>query len=166
MTETSTHLLDHIIPNVPIRQYVLSLPYPLRYWMASNKTLCGKVHKILASTVEDFYCDKKDKNTRSGSIAFIQRFGGALNLNIHLHMLQIEGCYHKKTTGCHKFKKHQSPHNDDIVKLVDKIRKRVIKLLIRLGYLQIHEYEQTEACNDPLFAEDPTYAELMSFLVR
>ena len=109
MTETSTHLLDHIIPNVPIRQYVLSLPYPLRYWMASNKKLCGKVHKILASTVEDFYSDKKDKNTRSGSIAFIQRFGGALNLNIHLHMLQIEGYYHKNTTGCHKFKKHRSP---------------------------------------------------------
>ena len=62
MTETSTHLLDHIIPGVPIRQYVLSLPYPLRCWMASNKTLCGKVHKILASTAEDFYCDKCDPN--------------------------------------------------------------------------------------------------------
>ncbi len=81
-------------------------------------------------------------------------------------MLQIEGCYHKKTTGCHKFKKHRSPHNDDIVKLIDKIRKRVIKLLIRLGYLQIHEYEQNEACNDPLFAEDSTYAEMMSCSVN
>ena len=54
MAETSTHLVEHIIPRVPIRQYVLSLPHPLRYWMASNKKLCGKVHKILATTVEDF----------------------------------------------------------------------------------------------------------------
>ena len=62
MAETSMHLVEHIIPRVPIRQYVLSLPHLLRYWMASNKKLCGKVHKILASTEEDFYCDKKDKN--------------------------------------------------------------------------------------------------------
>ena len=136
MAETSSHLVEHIIPRVPIRQYVLSLPHPLRYWMASNKKLCGKVNKILRAAVEDFYSDKKDTDKRSRSIAFIQRFGGALNLNIHLHMLQIEGYYHKKTTGCHKFKKHQAPHNEDIVKLIDKIRKRVIKLLIRLGYLQ------------------------------
>ena len=34
--------------------------------------------------------------------------------------------------------------------------------MLRLGYLQMHEYEQPEACNDPLFAEDPTYAEMMS----
>ena len=99
-----------------------------------------------------YFAFKKDKNTRSGSIAFIQIFGRALNLNIHLHMLQIEGCYHKKTTGCHKFKKHRSPQDSDILKLVNKIRKRVINLLIRLGYLQIHEYEQPEACNDTLFA--------------
>ena len=45
VAETSSHLVDHIIPTVPIRQYVLSLPYSLRYWMASNKKLCGKVHK-------------------------------------------------------------------------------------------------------------------------
>ena len=50
--------------------------------------------------------------------------------------------------------------------MVDRIRRRVIKLLIRLGYLQIHEYEQTEACHDPLFAEDSTYAELMSCSVK
>ena len=28
-------------------------------------------------------------------------------------MLQIEGCYHRKTTGRHKFKKHKSPQNKD-----------------------------------------------------
>ena len=58
--------------------------------MASNKTLCGKVHKILAKTVEDFYCNKKNKNIRTGSIAFIKKFEGTLKLNIHLHILQTE----------------------------------------------------------------------------
>ena len=166
MSETSTHLVEHIIPRVPIRQYVLSLPHPLRYWMASNKKLCGKVHKILARTVEDFYCDKKDKDKRSGSIAFIQRFGEALNLNIHLHMLQIEGCYHKKTTNHHKFIKDGSPQDKDIVTMVDKIRKRVIRLLIRQGYLQKVNQENSLGDHDPLFANDPTYASVMSCSVQ
>ena len=39
MAETSTYLVDNILPRVAIRQYVLSLPFPLRYWMASNKKL-------------------------------------------------------------------------------------------------------------------------------
>ena len=139
MTETATHLVDHIMPEVPIRQYVLSFPYPLRYWLASNKKLCGKVHKILATTVEKFYCKKDNKNIRSGSIAFIQRFGGALNLNIHLHMLQIEGCYHRKTTGRHKFKKHKSPQNKDIVKLVNtSINSNSFGLVVRLMWCFHH----------------------------
>lgn len=30
---------------------------------------------------------------KTGSVTLIQRFGGALNLNIHLHMLFMDGVY-------------------------------------------------------------------------
>jgi len=30
MSQTAAHLLDHVIPRVPVRQWVLSLPIPLR----------------------------------------------------------------------------------------------------------------------------------------
>ncbi len=36
--------------------------------------------------------DKGAKN-RSGSVTFVQRFGSALNLNVHFHLLQMEGAY-------------------------------------------------------------------------
>ena len=87
MAETAAHLLENILPRVKIRQYVLSVPFPLRYWMASDKKLLAKVHKIFASEVERFYTGIRRKN-RSGSIAFVQRFGSALNLNVHFHLLQ------------------------------------------------------------------------------
>ena len=90
MAGTAAHLVENIIPWVQVRQYVLSVPVPLRYWMASDKKLLAKVHKIFASEVERFYTNRSTKN-RSGSIAFVQRFGSALNLNVHFHMLQIEG---------------------------------------------------------------------------
>ncbi|MBP6219331.1 MAG: transposase zinc-binding domain-containing protein, partial [Oligoflexales bacterium] len=37
MAETAAHLIDNILPRVKVRQYVLSVPIPLRYWMASSK---------------------------------------------------------------------------------------------------------------------------------
>ena len=30
MSQTAAHLVDHVIPHVPVRQWVLSLPIPLR----------------------------------------------------------------------------------------------------------------------------------------
>ncbi|MBP6219181.1 MAG: transposase zinc-binding domain-containing protein [Oligoflexales bacterium] len=92
MAETAAHLIDNILPCVKVRQYVLSVPIPLRYWMASSKKLLAKVHKIFTSEVESFYVDKGAKN-RSGSVTFVQRFGSALNLNVHFHLLQMEGAY-------------------------------------------------------------------------
>jgi hypothetical protein len=98
MAETAAYLVDNIIPHVKIRQYVLSVPIPLRYWMASHKKLLAKVHKIFALSIEEFYTDQNTNTSRSGSICFVQRFGGALNLNVHFHLLQIEGVYELKKT--------------------------------------------------------------------
>jgi ribosomal protein S27E len=35
MVETSAHLVDHVFPRVPVRQWVLSFPYPLRFLSCS-----------------------------------------------------------------------------------------------------------------------------------
>jgi len=31
MAQTAAHLVDHVIPHVPVRQWVLSLPIPLEF---------------------------------------------------------------------------------------------------------------------------------------
>ena len=36
MAESAAHLLDHVLPWVPYRQWVLSLPMALRFWCATN----------------------------------------------------------------------------------------------------------------------------------
>ena len=122
MAETAAYLVDNIIPPVRIRQYVLSVPIPLRYWMASNKKLLAGVHKIFASEIESFYTKKHKKASRSGSVCCVQRFGGALNLNVHFHLLQIEGVYELKKTATAKFKKRKAPSGHDIKNLVMVIR--------------------------------------------
>ena len=39
MAQTAAHLVDHVIPHVPVRQWVLSLPIPLRLLLAAQPKL-------------------------------------------------------------------------------------------------------------------------------
>ena len=59
VAETAAYLVDKIIPSVRIRQYVLSVPIPLRYWMARGKKLLAGVHKIFANETQKFLHKKK-----------------------------------------------------------------------------------------------------------
>jgi hypothetical protein len=43
MAERAAHLVDHVFPDVPVRQWVLSLPYRLRYRLAWDHDLCRAV---------------------------------------------------------------------------------------------------------------------------
>jgi hypothetical protein len=48
MADTAAHLVDHVFPEVPVRQWVLSLPFALRYRMGYDARLtllntpCGR----------------------------------------------------------------------------------------------------------------------------
>jgi len=55
MAQTAAHLVERVIPWVPTRQWVVSVPVPLRYWMASSQDLTAKVHMIIRSTIGQHY---------------------------------------------------------------------------------------------------------------
>ena len=46
MSQTAAHLVEHVIPQVPVRQWVLSLPIPLR--VASNT--CAPASRCACAT--------------------------------------------------------------------------------------------------------------------
>ena len=39
------------------------------------------------------------KHARTGAVTLIQRFGSALNLNVHFHMLFLDGVYVERPDG-------------------------------------------------------------------
>jgi len=86
MAERAAHLLDHVFPDVPVRQWVLSLPYRLRYQLAWDHDLCRAVVGVFLRAVLGFLRararDAGVDDGRGGAVAVIQRFGGALNLNV------------------------------------------------------------------------------------
>lgn len=95
MIETSAHLVDHVFPEVPIRQWVLSFPWPLRLLFASRPDALGRCLAVIVRAIQTDLTRRAGlsagSGARTGVVTLIQRFGSAVNLNVHLHMLILDG---------------------------------------------------------------------------
>src|SRR5919201_4524867 len=54
MAQTAAHLVEGVIPWVPTRQWVVSVPVPLRYWMAASQELTATVHTSIRTTIGQY----------------------------------------------------------------------------------------------------------------
>ncbi|MBU0754637.1 MAG: transposase zinc-binding domain-containing protein [Planctomycetes bacterium] len=54
MSEEAAHLVDHVLPEVPMRQWVLTVPRRVRYLIAFDLTLCAQVRRIFIRAVQSF----------------------------------------------------------------------------------------------------------------
>src|SRR5262249_1626217 len=144
MAQTAAHLVEQVIPWVPTRPWVVSVPIPLRYWTASSPDLTAKVHTIIRTTIGQYYINQavtrgvpRDKG-HPGSVTFIHLFGSALQLNVHYHLLFLEGVYLDRTDQGRlpRFLQGEPPTDTDITAVIQKISRRVIRKLRRLGYLE------------------------------
>src|SRR5919201_6653040 len=137
MAQIAAHLVEQVLPWVPTRQWVVSVPIPLRYWMAGSQDLTATVHTIIRTTIGQYYVNQavtrgsERQKVQPGSVTFIQRFGGALNLNVHYHVVFLEGIYLDRTEGGLKprFLKGEPPSDADIAKVLQKISRQVIRTL-------------------------------------
>jgi hypothetical protein len=55
MTDMAAHSVDHVIPRVPVRQWVLSLPHALRYRLAYDHARMVAVFGLFVRAVLGFY---------------------------------------------------------------------------------------------------------------
>ena len=78
MSQTAAHLVDHVIPHVPVRQWVLSLPIPLRVLLAAQPELVTLVLQVVQRVVTGHLLDHADLKAaegQGGAVTLIQRFG-------------------------------------------------------------------------------------------
>ena len=89
MAESARHLVEEVFGPRPVRQWVLSVPVPLRFLFASKPEAIGPVlgivHRVIAGWLAD-QAGVERSTAQCGTVTLIQRFGSALNLNIHFHM--------------------------------------------------------------------------------
>src|SRR5215472_8536840 len=133
MAQMAAHLVEQVLPWVPTRQGVVSVPVPLRYWMASSRDLTAKVHTIIRTTIAQYYVHQavtqghERATVHPGSVTFLQRFGSALNLNLHFHCIFLEGVYLDRTDQGLKprFLTVDPPSDAAVAAVVQKISHRV-----------------------------------------
>src|SRR5881296_3090539 len=129
MAQTAAHLVEQVIPWVPTRQWVVSVPVPLRYWMAASQDLTAQVHTIIRTTIGQYYVNQAvtrgvpRAKVQPGSVTFIQRFGSAMNLNLHYHVVFLEGVYLDRPDQGRKprFLAVEPPIDTDIADVIQKI---------------------------------------------
>jgi hypothetical protein len=96
MAETAAHLVDHVFPPLPVRQWVLAVPKRLRYFLQADAALQGTVLRIFLSVVERClreHSPSSPADARIGAVAFIHRFGSSLNEHVHFHCCVIDGVF-------------------------------------------------------------------------
>ena len=92
MSDTAARLVDRVFPIVPVRQWVLSLPFALRYRMAYDRRLTSDVLNVfIRALFGELQRRAKQlrglRSTQCGAVTFVQRFGDALNANVHFHSI-------------------------------------------------------------------------------
>jgi len=115
MAQTAAHLVDNVIPRVPVRQWVLSLPTPLRLLLAAQPVLVTPVLQVMHRVITRPLLDQtgfKAFKADSGAVTLIQRFGSAAILNIYLHCLVLDSVYRCTDSGP-VFVQVDSPTDED-----------------------------------------------------
>ena len=77
-------LVDEVLPHEPMCQWVLSVPFPLRFLFAGQLKVMGKALGIVYRTLATHLTRKAgytNTTAHTGAATLIQRFGSALNLN-------------------------------------------------------------------------------------
>jgi len=131
MVESAAHLVDHVIPEVPVRQFVLTFPFPLRFLLAAEPRALTEVLAVVQRGISTFLIRRAgfavSSGAKTGSVTLIQRFGSALNLNPHLHMLFLDGAYTFKGIKA-SFHRARRPLPDELVNLLGSLRCRIARL--------------------------------------
>jgi hypothetical protein len=167
MTERAAHLVDAVLPWVPVRQWVLTMPYRLRYQMAWNHGLSRAVLRVYTRVLLGVYA----RGTRAlgidggqtGMVTALQRAGGALNTNLHFHTLVLDGVFTEAPGGALAFHPAPGPSDAEVAAALATIRHRVQRLLVRHG---LEPADDATGPADRLAEESPVLAGIVGASVQ
>lgn len=144
MTQTAAHLVDHVSPHVPVRQWVRSRPIPRRLLLAAQPKLLTPglqvVHRVITRDLLGQAGLKADE-ADSGAVTLIQRLGAAANLNSHLHCLVLDGVSRRGTDGAPELVEVPAPTDEALPAVLHKSITSLMTLLTRRGVL-VEEHGQ------------------------
>ncbi len=171
MSAGAANLVDHVLPDVPIRQLVVTMPFPLRFPLAFDGKLLGQVLRIFTDTVSGWYRKRHVArglpDGETGAVTAIQRANSDLRLSPHFHTLCLDGVYGPDRDGQGlMFHPALAPTQEDIEQLVERVSQRILRFLQRRGVITLvtapGDGEVAVVPDETLGEKDPLLAKLLA----
>jgi len=135
--DVAAHLVDRVMPQAPYRQWVLTFPWEMRFLLAVDRKFLTQMLRTFLRTIFAWQRLRGRqtgiKDGQPGSIACVQRFGGILNLNPHVHAILPDGLFVEDPGGGERlvFKRLPPPTDEDILRLTVRLAQRLTKIAKR-----------------------------------
>jgi len=134
MADTAAHLVTHVLPRAPYRQWVFTVPKPLRLLLARDPAWTSWIGNACVRAIGAWQRrvarGRGVTVPKTGAVMFVQRFGGLVNLNVHFHVVVPDGVF--VDDGEHlAFAMLPVPTSSDVLAILDRIARRVARRLAR-----------------------------------
>jgi hypothetical protein len=94
MCATAAHLIEEVLPEVALRQWVLTFPFAWRKRLAMDGRLLSSLTRIFVTSVHAWYASAVGaRGGKTGAVIVVQRASSDLRLNPHLHVVFLDGAY-------------------------------------------------------------------------
>lgn len=130
MASGAADLVEHVLPDAPLRQRVIKLPFELRARLAHDGELLGAVSRTFVDSMLGWYQRRMCARGRgisggkSGAVTAVQRMSSDLRLSPHLHSLFLDGVFAEDECGELVFHPWPFLTNDDVGEVLQVARAR------------------------------------------
>ncbi len=148
MHSITAHLVENVLPKLPLRQWVLSVPKWIRYFIARESKLLSKVLRIFVNEIEKQLKKSSagiESEARLGAVSFIQRFGSRLNLHCHFHCIVFDGVFAEDSKEVLRFEEVSNFGTEEVEQVGAGVRKRVLSLFKRRGLLSDDDFDNIKS---------------------
>ena len=139
MAATAANLTEFVLPDAPLRQWVLTVPHGLRAAIAYDRQLLPRLYRIFYSSIQRFYehrmAEHGQPGGRTGSVTAIQRCSSDLRLNPHLHGVWLDAVYLKDADGQLSWSSLPALSDRDVQEVLQTVIARLLAWLRRDGRL-------------------------------
>ncbi len=141
MVDVAVHLERRVLPEAPVRHWTCSLPWSLRSLLGYDRRLCADVVRAFATTLMAALRRRAKRelglasvrDAHAGLVVAVQRTDGALRLNVHLHVIALDGVYVRDERGTLVFRELAPPTRDDVADVAARTAAKLDRVLARHG---------------------------------
>ena len=141
MADVATHLVDEVLPEVPVRQWVCTLPWALRKRAGYTRAFSTEIIEAFVASLTTELRQRAKRHlglssvseAHTGLVTFVQRSDGAMRLNVHLHTLALDGVYVRNADGKLGFHALAPPTTEEVHAVAKRMHARLERLCAKHG---------------------------------